>query len=980
MLYGIYSLGENKYQLIIDEKGEIKKKIIEYKPCLYVKSDNIDNVKYVDFYNKSLKKVVFQNEYEYKKALTEYKKKKIDYCGDIATKYQALASYSNKIDFSLYPIVAYNYDIEAFNLDNDNYCTPQSATNPIQSITIQNMFTNKYLVLGYKDYDITDIHRYDKDNTTILFTVKKEDITYLKCENERLLLKKFISILKKNVNVITGYNILSYDNMYIISRCKKLGIEKEFIDKCKMRENEAEFGFMENIDAYPSIKKFKNDTLENNSLDTVAKAYLGYGKIEFTEGFRTLYINDYKKFIDYNIIDVALVYMLEQKLSIMKLMFNMSNSFFCNATDTMSLTTYVDTAIYKEQLDNNIIVPAKKSNMKEPYVGGFVLEPIRGISFISANVDIISSYPTNGRRNNISVETLICYNNLQPELLEIVLKHKFRAVKEVYSTYKEYYRTKDGSLKFDKNHKKVDHNNCALHFLQDDNKKDIELHKLTYPRFFIDYDNSLFDEENSDVFFTKVDNKYNRIFFIMDYDEAIEHLTKNNREFNKDFFAISEMLVTENLIEYFSEDHKRFDEFTPYLQKNNMCMTCNLQFFDLSRVGILAKFQEDNFFKRVKFKKLSKDYDCLIDYIKTKDVNSKDKIKNKEILVTTDIVEAKKLGDNAELNNNTLKVVINGSYGFQATEKSRYYNKHIGESITASGQLCIRGVSRYLEKNKLIESLYGDTDARVISPHKETYCELLAKIANSKNRQEIANLILDWYKFDILPKINQYFAESKILLNTRDVDIEFDLETIQLKTLFTDKKKYSWLLLYKDGIVFEGDKFKHKGLGFVKSDCPPWCRSKLKKFVELTLTTENPKLLKAYILKCKEVYEKQNILTISKPVSVKTLDDYCSDDNGIPAGVDAALNYNKFINDQRLKQYNPIVAGSKIKWIYIDPKNSYGFDKIAIIDGGAIEEIKKYFVIDYKKQFESTFMSLPERIFEVCGWNLNTNKNKNIFS
>lgn len=971
MFYAIYKLDNNKYQIVnSNSDNKIKKKIIEYKPCLYIEDES---GKYKDFYGKRLKKVVFNNEYEYSSALKEYKKKNIKYCGDIAPKYQALAHNIENIDFNIKPVIAYNYDIEAFNLENDNYSNPLDADNPIQSITIQNMITNKYMVFGYNDYEVTDIHRYD-DKGNILFTVYKENIKYIKCDNENQLLRRFIKLLTDNVNVIVGYNILYYDNTYIISRCRKLNIEKEFVENSSLRSDSTEFGFMQNIDSYPCIKKFKNDTLENNQLNTVSKAYLGYGKIEFSESFRELYLNDYKKFLDYNIIDVALVYELEKKLGIIKLMFNMNNRFFCNPVDTMSLTTYVDTAIYKDCLDNNIIIPCKTKKLKESYVGGFVMEPLRGISDYGFCIDLESSYPNNIGRYNISPETLVDYSELPEELLEKVLVLKFKIAKDVYKEYKQYYRTKDGDLKFDKNCIKVSHENCALHFNKTDEKKnnEVTVNKLAFPRFFIDYSGKEVDDE---IFSSEI-NKSVKLLFVMNQEQYSTYLS--DRIFNKNIFAMYEMLITEKLIDFFVEDHNRFKEFSADIKNQNLTMTPNLQFFRKDKIGIITKFVKTNFQHRVSFKNLGKDISLLISAKKNNDKSLLDSIKNKEFIeeyCNKSLEELSDIEDIADTNDATFKRVINGTYGFLAAISGRYYNKHLGESITSAGQLAASGFRTYMRKTLKVTDIYQDTDSidGIITKEIHIYDEIMK---NKHDNAVIVNLILDWYNSTVLPLYKKYFNTLKDLCNCCDTDLKFDLETIMKSQLFTDKKKYAWQLIYSKGTIYPvgKEKFKHKGLNFVKSDTPPWCRPKLKKFTELALTTRDEKLLKAYIMKCRKVYESQDLLTIGKPVGVKTFNDYAIGDSAIPAGVDAAMCYNTFIEDQGLKQYNKIGDGNKIKWVYINPRNSYKFDKIAIMEDGAIEEIKKYFEVDYEKQWQTTFMSLPERIFEVCGWNLNSKK------
>lgn len=268
--------------------------------------------------------------------------------------------------------------------------------------------------------------------------------------------------------------------------------------------------------------------------------------------------------------------------------------------------------------------------------------------------------------------------------------------------------------------------------------------------------------------------------------------------------------------------------------------------------------------------------------------------------------------------------------------------------------------------------LLHNSNIFIFNKNSEIYQKI---IDNSENISYIVDIIKDWFYDKALSHIKVYFDDLKELCNTRDIPIKFDLETIMSDMLFTDKKKYCWRLWYKDGIIFEKDKFKHTGLSYIKSDTPLWCKAKLKKFTTLVLTTKDEKLLKAYIKKCEKVFKDQPLSKISRPGSINTLNNYDKESSGVPPAADAALSYNIFIKDNNLKQYNPLTVDSgKIKWIYVNPKNKYGFDKIAIVDDGAIKEVTEFFEIDYEKQFEATFMSLPTRVFEVCNWKLSDKK------
>ena len=1018
MFYGIYENKEkaNEFEVVYQKGSNFFKKKINTKPYFFVPVNDNGEEKtiYKDMYNNSVRKVTFDNIFEQRANLKRLKDKNLDFCGDLQQKYQALISFynivTNKNNSNIFNIekgenfIAWNYDIEAFSLKTDDFIKPEDATAPVQSICIQDMSENKYYVFGYFDYEVTDIHRKDIKDDNILFTVKKEDIIYIKCGSEQELLKKFVNIVETKVNLLTGYNIDLYDNLYIANRLKKLGICYEFVNKLNLSRGVTRFGKIQTVDLYESIKKFKAPKTENNKLETIAKFYLGYGKVEFEGSYRDLYKNDYKKFIDYNIIDVALVYQLEKKLGVIKLMVNLANKFLCNIEDTMSLTTYVDNAIYsKALLNKKVIVQGKKSVVKEPYVGGYVLEPKRGLSGLSICADVESSYPTNIRIYNISPEKLVKYTDLSSKLFRMVLELKFKFAKELYLENIGVCRNKNGDILKTKN-PQTEYQ--LVHFFPNDKivKNNDQLFYLSYPRMLIGYGDSIGEIDYKtfnckDAVVSSIsakDNKNTIYFFYINNKEGLENLLNkypDKIKFNENLFCFYEQLITEKLIEYFVNDKDNFIPFKPYLKKYNYTMTPNLQFFKIDSIGLIPEFVEETFFDRVKFKKLTEDYGLLIEYVKTKDLSILSKITFKDEIeeylglskdglynLNNSVKDLEILKELADLDNNTLKVVINGTYGFLAFEGSRYYNKDLGEAITSAGQLTASGCRKYIvnEFPNELEQIYQDTDSNIFAFKQGS--KVMSKIDESTSNKEKVEIILDFYNNTILPKINEYFDFLKVTCNRRDVKVKFDLETIMSDTFFTDMKKYCWKLIYKSGNIYEKgkEKYKHTGLSYIKSSCPVWVKPKLKKLTELLIETKaDSKFLNAYILKCKQAFKKANIIDICSSTAIQTLYNYTKESDSIPAGVDASLNYNEYLDKKNLKQFAKLTNKDKVAWIYLD-KNKYGFDKI-VITKDLEEYILNDFVIDYEKQFESTFMGLIERYFEVCDIEFYNKKSKKLF-
>jgi len=443
MIYNCYA-DNGSITLVHSIAGKLRKEKVLFKPSIFFKSKMGE---FKSIYGEPLKRKFYSNMWSYQSALYKLKELNDDsYFGDIDPKYQYITNrfLNKKIEIDD-EIKAYNYDIEAFRLDTDEFMKPELAKGPVQSITIQEMHTNKYYIFGYKDYEITDIERKD-DSGKLLYNIKKEQISYIKCNSEVQLLRKFIKFLKqKDVQVLTGFNILHYDNQYIVNRLKRLGIEDDFVKNAVENRDGVHFGNMQNLDYQILYKKFLMGDISSYSLDFISKKELGFGKLEMEDGFRGTYQKDFKKFIDYNCIDVMLPFLLEKKLQYIRLIFTMSNKFRCLPVDVLHLTKYWDTFLYSYCIQRNIVPEKQKMSYKVPFMGGYVKKPITGLSEWQVLYDIESSYPTNNRKHNISPETLIDYKDLPKELYDITLKFQFSAFKKVYDRYKNTYVTKSKS-------------------------------------------------------------------------------------------------------------------------------------------------------------------------------------------------------------------------------------------------------------------------------------------------------------------------------------------------------------------------------------------------------------------------------------------------------------------------------------------------------------------------------------------------------
>ena len=126
------------------------------------------------------------------------------------------------------------------------------------------------------------------------------------------------------------------------------------------------------------------------------------------ENFKDFYTSDWQKFIEYNIQDVELIDLLEDKMKLIELALTMAYDAKVNLEDVYSQVRMWDTMIYNYLLPKNIVVPPRKgANKDEKYAGAYVKEPTPGLYEWVVSFDLNSLYPHLIMQYNISPETLV---------------------------------------------------------------------------------------------------------------------------------------------------------------------------------------------------------------------------------------------------------------------------------------------------------------------------------------------------------------------------------------------------------------------------------------------------------------------------------------------------------------------------------------------------------------------------------------------
>ena len=313
-------------------------------------------------------------------------------------------NYKGVVDWDLQKLNILSLDIEV-RCDN-GFPEVAASAEEILCITVKNYANKRILVWGVEDYEND-----------------REDVNYIRCENETELLEKFLTFWERyDVDIVTGWNCKFFDIPYIVGRVEKLLTAKDtqrlspwkivhdrtsnLMGREQLMYDILGVTVLDYMDLY---KKYVYTNQESYALNHIAYVELGEQKHDNPyETFRDWYEKDYQSFVDYNIRDVELVDMLEEKMKLIELQVTMAYEAKINYNDVFSQVRMWDSIIYNFLRDKNIVVPMRNISRKDSkYEGAYVKEPQTGQHNWVMGFDLNSLYPHLIMQYNISPETII---------------------------------------------------------------------------------------------------------------------------------------------------------------------------------------------------------------------------------------------------------------------------------------------------------------------------------------------------------------------------------------------------------------------------------------------------------------------------------------------------------------------------------------------------------------------------------------------
>lgn len=313
-------------------------------------------------------------------------------------------------------------------VENDEFTDAKVAKYPINAVAAYFSIPNTLYLLVEKDFKYVHEYTIDSEGNRIpksfgtldmlktrLYqetNVKLDDMIVHVIPDEKTMLEKFVTLLRKHkTDVLSGWSIDDFDNLYVHNRLQKLGSTKTMSPINKFRINSAGdhielFGIsvMDYLKLYRD--KFTFDNKGYYSLNNISGIELNKSKLEYDGTIRMFMQNDWNGFCLYNCIDTLLVKALDDKKGFMNLALMSSHNSKVPMGSILGtlggLTGLSLDIVHKKGLVLNNTNP----NLDKVKFPGGVSWCLPGLYKYCVSFDVTSMYPHFMVRDNIGIETV----------------------------------------------------------------------------------------------------------------------------------------------------------------------------------------------------------------------------------------------------------------------------------------------------------------------------------------------------------------------------------------------------------------------------------------------------------------------------------------------------------------------------------------------------------------------------------------------
>ena len=382
--------------------------------------------KYRSIYGESLAKVTCKNYKEFQKELRIHSNQKL-YESDIKAVFRCLEE--NYLGKDAPKLNVAFFDIEVDFDPERGYASPDDPFMPITAITVCLQWLDSLVTLAIppKTLTIEQARELVKDfPNTFLFTSEAE------------MLDTFLNLID-DADIISGWNSEGFDIPYTVNRVTKVLSKEDTRRFClwnqmpKRREYEKfgktaetyDFVGRVHLDSLELYRKYTYEERHSYRLDAIGEMEIGENKTVYEGTLDQLYNNDFKKFIEYNRQDTALLDKLDKKLKFIDLANTIAHENTVLLQTTLGAVAVTEQAIINEAHHRGMIVPSRASrddNVDTQAAGAYVAYPKKGLHDWIGSMDINSLYPSVIRALNMGPETIV--GQLRPQYTKAEIEAK----------------------------------------------------------------------------------------------------------------------------------------------------------------------------------------------------------------------------------------------------------------------------------------------------------------------------------------------------------------------------------------------------------------------------------------------------------------------------------------------------------------------------------------------------------------------------
>ena len=366
--------------------------------------------KFQSLKSEPLSRVTCKNIKELRKEVSIHSNKKL-YESDINPIYRCLED--NYLNQDAPKLNVAWFDIEVDFDPERGYASPDDAFMPITAIAIHLQWLNTLVCLAIppKTLSMEEAKKQVEEfPNTMLF------------DNEADMLDTFLDLIQ-DADVLSGWNSEGFDIPYTVNRVTKVLSKEDTRRFClwnqfpKKREYE-KYGKAAvtydligrvHLDSLELYRKYNYEERHTYRLDAIGELEIGENKTVYEGTLDQLYNNDFKKFIEYNRQDTALLDKLDKKLKFLDLANTIAHENTVLLQTTMGAVAVTEQAIINEAHRRGMIVPNRvnREGLDTQAAGAYVAYPKKGIHEWVGSLDINSLYPSAIRALNMGPETIV---------------------------------------------------------------------------------------------------------------------------------------------------------------------------------------------------------------------------------------------------------------------------------------------------------------------------------------------------------------------------------------------------------------------------------------------------------------------------------------------------------------------------------------------------------------------------------------------